>query len=251
MLPFLLSLDTAAVDSLWEIAKLWRAGTNVRKVDSARSLLISLGGEAVRYVVVRYLPEDDHLQTRAIRDVCLKVPDTCAPAVETVLKMKDTVAVKNALYVASEVRMPSLEPILLRMLRKRKDKRWVSRILRALYRSGSRRSCKVVSRYANHPYEYVRMRSLLFLGEHGCGRFKGLLWKGLNDPYFMVRDAARESILKVGFNRTDVEEHLKDVRRIELLKLLSERCPDGDLLFLLKPTNPFERYWYGKIACGQ
>ncbi len=251
MLPVLLSLDTVAVDSLWGTAKLWRAGTNVRKVDSARNLLISMGGEAVRYVVVRYLPEDDHLQTRAIRDVCLKVPDTCAPAVREVLKMKDTIAVKNALYVASEVRMPSLEPVLVRMLRKRKDKRWISRILRALYRSGSQRSCGVISRYAKHPYEYVRMRSLLFFGEHGCTEFKELLWEGLNDPYFMVRDAARGSLVKIGFSKAEVEEHLKDVRRIELLKLLHESCPDGDILFLVKPNNPFERYWYGKITCGR
>jgi len=71
-----------------------------------------MGGEAVRYVILKYLPEDEHLQTRAIRDVCLKVPDTCAPAVEKVLTSRDTIAQKNALYVASEVAMPSLEPVL-------------------------------------------------------------------------------------------------------------------------------------------
>ena len=236
---------------MWKTAKLWRAGTNVGRVDSARDLIVSLGGDAVRYIVLKYLPEDDHLQTRAIRDICAKVPDTCAPAVARVLDMKDTLAVKNALYVASEVRMPSLEPVLVRLLKRKRDKHWISRILRALYKSGGASSCKVVSRYANHPYEYVRMRSLLFLGEYGCKGAKERLWSSLNDPYFMVRDAARTSLVKMGFGRTEVEEHLKDVRRIEIFKLLSESCPDEELLFTVKPTNPFERYWYGKIKCSR
>ncbi len=249
MLFLLLSVDTTLIDSLWETARLWRAGVNVKKVDSARNAIISMGGEAVRYVILRYLPEDDHLQTRAIRDICLKVPDTCAPAVGEVLLSRDTIAQKNALYVASEVTMPSLEPVLLRLLKRKKDKRWISRTLRALYKSGSKNACRVVPKYANHPYEYVRMRALMLVGKYGCKEHKELLWKGLNDPYFMVRDAARDGLVKVKFTAEEVIENLTKVRRIEIFKLLSERCPDKDLLFKVKPTNPFERYWYGKIKC--
>ena len=249
MLAIVISFDTVAVDSLWKVAKMWRAGTNVERVDSARNAIISIGGDAVRYVILEYLPEDDHLQTRAIRDICLKVPDTCAPAVRKVLLLEDTIAQKNALYVAAEVGMPSLEPVLLRLLKRKKDKRWISRILRALYRSGTKGVCRTVPKYAGHPYEYVRMRALMLIGRYGCTSQKPLLWKGLNDPYFMVRDAAREGLVRLGFTTDEVMEHTEDVRRIELFKLLSERCPDGEILFKLKPTNPFERYWYGRIRC--
>ncbi|NPA80110.1 MAG: HEAT repeat domain-containing protein [Thermotogae bacterium] len=243
------ALDTALLDSLWMTARMWRAGSNVEKVDSARSRIIGAGGEAVRYVVLKYLPADDHLQTRAIRDICEKVPDTCAPAVDSVLRTGDTVALKNALYVASEVRMPSLEGTLLKLLRGKRDGRWKARILRALYKSGSRRACDEVAKYARHPYEYVRMRVLLFIGEHGCRRYKRLLWEGLNDSLFIVRDAGRESLVKMGFGRVEFEEHLGKVRTIELLKLLYFRCPSRDYLYLIEPKNPFERYWYGRIKC--
>jgi len=107
----------------------------------------------------------------------------------------------------------------------------------------------VVPKYAEHPYEYVRMRALMLVGKYGCKEHKELLWKGLNDPYFMVRDAARDGLVKVGFTAGEVVENVEKVRRIEIFKLLSERCPDKDLLFKVKPTNPFERYWYGKIKC--
>jgi HEAT repeat protein len=179
----------------------------------------------------------------------MKVPDTCAPAVAKVLEAKDTIAQKNALYVASEVRMPTLEPVLFKLLKKKKDRRWISRILRALYRSGTKRACKVVSKYAKHPYEYVRMRALMLVGKHGCKEYKSLLWEGLNDPYFMVRDAARDGLVKNGFSADEVIESLGKVRKIELLKLLNEKCPDRSILFKVKPSDPFERYWYGKVKC--
>ncbi|NPB04150.1 MAG: hypothetical protein GXO39_07045 [Thermotogae bacterium] len=248
---FILALDTLLIDSLWETAKLWRAGTNVPKVDSARNRIISMGEEAVHYVILKYLPEDDRFQMRAIRDICRKVPKICSPAIGQVLEMDDTIAQKNALYVAAEVSMPSLEDRLLKLLREKKDKRWKSRILRALYRSGSKRSCSEVVKLSSHPYEYVRMRVFLFLGQHGCKRYKEVLWKGLNDSPFMVRDAARESLAKLGFSIYDVKKHLQDVKRIEIFKLLAQKCTSKDFIFLLKPQNVFERYWYARISCGR
>ncbi len=242
-------MDTLLLDSLWKTARKWRAGENVEKVDSARGRIINMGEEAVEYIVLKYLPKDDRFSTRAIRDICLKVPDMCGSAVRKVLESGDTIALKNALYVASEVELRETEPALISLLKTKKDKRWRARVLRALYKSGSGKACPTVEGFVEHPYVYVRMRAILFLGEKRCKGAKRHLWRALNDDYFMVRDAGRRYLAEMGFSRLEFEGYVGKVRKIELLKLLSERCPDLNLLFLVKPENPFERYWYGRAKC--
>ncbi|MEO0169342.1 MAG: hypothetical protein ABIL42_03870, partial [candidate division WOR-3 bacterium] len=73
----LLAFDSLSVDSLWKIAKKWRAGYDVAIVDSARDRIISIGEGAIFYIIKKHISKKDRLGVRAVRDMCLKKPEYC------------------------------------------------------------------------------------------------------------------------------------------------------------------------------
>ncbi len=226
----LFAFDSLKVDSLWEIAKKWRAGYDVAVVDSARYKIISIGEEAVFYIIKKHISKKDRFGARAVRDMCLKRPEYCTRGISYLLDLGDTIALKNALYVSSEVKIPGLEGKLLKVLKRQKEGRWISRTLRAIYKSGDNGVCNVLMDYLNHPYEYVRMRAALLVGEKECMKLKGYMWKMMKDSVFTVRDAAKSSLIKLGFSLKEFEKNIKEIPDYEVMKLLYMNCPSGNYL---------------------
>jgi hypothetical protein len=226
----LVSLDTLKLDSLWKIAKRWRAGFEAERVDSARKEIISMGEGAVYYVITRNLTKKDLLGVRAIRDICQKEPSYCTRGILEVLSKKDSLALKNALFVAGEVEIPKISEKLLEILKKQREGIWISRTLRAIYRSGDGKICEVLDKYTRHPYEYVRMRSALLIGQKNCEKLKDKAWEMLNDSVFTVRDAAKLSLAKMGFSLREFEKRIDKVPEHEIMKLLYISCPSRDYL---------------------
>lgn len=247
----LISLDTLKLDSLWNIARKWRAGFDVEIVDSARNQIISMGEGAVYYIITRNITKRDLLGIRAIRDICQKEPEYCGRGILEALNSKDSITLKNALFVASEVEIPKIGGKLLELLGKQRDGIWISRALRALYRSGDNRVCGVLDKYMFHPYEYVRMRSALLVGQKECKKIKGRLWDMLGDSVFTVRDAAKISLIKMGFSLKEFEEKINKIPEHEVMKLLYLNCPSPEYLEIAKKKVRREIFesWKGYVNC--
>ena len=166
-MTFLVSIDTLLVDSLWKVAHKWRAGFDVEEVDSARVRIISLGEDALTYIMNKYLTKNDRFDAGAVKDMCLKKPEICVKGIKSLLSKKDTFALRNALYVSSEVKIPDIGDDLIRILRKQRNGVWISRVLRAIYKSGNKNVCEYMGKYFKDGYEYVRMGAALIVGEKG------------------------------------------------------------------------------------
>ncbi len=246
----LLSLDTLLIDSLWKTAKKWRAGYDVEMVDSAREGILSFGERGMYYIITKYLWKKDRLGTRAIRDMCLRKPEYCSSGLKEILKSKDTIALKNALYVASEVQVPGLEKILIKVLKRQKKGVWISRVMRAIQKSGGSEVCPILPKYFNHNYTYVRMRVALLVGER-CKSYKKRLWAMLKDSVFVVRDAALRSLVSLGFSKEEFKKATTFVPLTELFKLLYLKCPSEDYLKILKSKSDSTLYnfWKNHINC--
>ncbi|MEO0169377.1 MAG: hypothetical protein ABIL42_04050, partial [candidate division WOR-3 bacterium] len=167
------------------------------------------------------------------------------------LDLRDTIALKNALYVSSEVKIPGLEGKLLDVLKRQKKGPWISRTLRAIYKSGDDRVCNVLKGYLNHPYEYVRMRAALLVGEKGCIKLKGYMWKMMKDSVFTVRDAAKLSLAKLGFSLNEFEKNIEKIPDYEVMKLLYMNCPSGDYLRVAEKNVDKRIFntWIDFISC--
>lgn len=248
---FLIAFDSLRVDSLWEIAKKWRAGYNVSLVDSARDEILSIGEEALYYIMKKYISKKDRLGARAVRDMCLKKPEYCTRGILYLLDLNDTISLKNALYISSEVKIPGLEDKLLKVLRKQKKGKWISRVLRAIYKSGDNGVCNVLKGYLKHHYEYVRMRAALLVGEKRCLKLKNFLWGMMKDSVFTVRDAAKSSLIKLGFSLKEFQKNIKKIPDHEVMKLLYLHCPSTDYLQIAKEKVDKKTFdsWKDFISC--
>ncbi len=231
---------------------MWKAGFDAERVDSARNTIISIGEEAVYYLITKKLIMKDRLGVRAIRDICQKAPAYCTRGILEVLNTNDSVALKNALFVSGEVEIPGISGKLLEILKKQREGVWISRTLRSIYRSGDDRICKVLKGYTEHPYEYVRMRSALLIGEKGCENLKWKLWDMLKDSVFTVRDAAKISLVKMGFSLKEFEREVERLPEHEIMKLLYLRCPSRDYIEVTKKrvSSDIFEIWKEFVTCN-
>ncbi|MCS7244867.1 MAG: HEAT repeat domain-containing protein [candidate division WOR-3 bacterium] len=165
MTILLISCTDSLMERLWKTASLWRAGENVKKVDIARDSLKKCP-QVVAWLFNNKLGRRDRFSLRAIRDIFQDNYSRTIPYLKISLLSKDTLKVKDVLYLINEWKVKELGDILIQILIRYDDRPHIlSSIIRAIGNSENKEYGKYLLSYIDSEYEMVRFRTIQALGK--------------------------------------------------------------------------------------
>ena len=193
-----LAEDAALVDSLAVIADVfaaaseWEVGSAVKRVQHARTVLVSRPQEALDYILENKLDSKSGLEYRALEDFLDKVP-AFKTRLYDYIENPDSLKAKTALaLIAGTSDSLLIEPVK-KLLN---QKKYVTACLGTLGSIKGRQALAILSEYMNSPverYRYIVARSLL---SEGSQEAKDLLMQMRNDPSFLVQSLVRNLMEK-------------------------------------------------------
>ncbi|NLI98712.1 HEAT repeat domain-containing protein [bacterium] len=218
--------DSAKIARLFHYASLWEVRADIGKVRTARKMLKEqFGASAVYYIFNYEFSTYDGLVQRAVELYFSEFKDTAGYYLFKGLHSTNDTIVRNSIYLLGQLKIDGAGDTLLKMLENKSMDSLAGSLIAALGSLKEKKAVSLISKYANHNKERMRLRAVSALAEIKDTASLATLMPRIFDESFSVKLAAMSAVASLGKpaieNLTaEIRKSQTDIRRAILIRTI-------------------------------